>query len=85
MKFNHLKNEKNYTGYIMSAEKDKRGNTIQVALETDNFDRFIIAENKVSRELNDFLFKKVKVKGYISGEQLNGNEIFFITHYKIIN
>lgn len=85
MRLNNHKNVKSYTGYIMAVEKDKRGNTLQVALETDNFDRFIIGGNKMGRELINYIFKKVKVKGHIAGEQFNGNEIFFVTHYKIMN
>ncbi|MBC8180096.1 hypothetical protein H8E88_03130 [candidate division KSB1 bacterium] len=77
---NHVK----ITGYVTSTDRDKQGNVVQVAIETEDFVRYVIAENQVARKLFDFINKKVKVNGFISGQYLDGREIIFINNYEVI-
>ena len=77
------RNQIKITGYVTSTDRDKRGNVVQVAIETEDFEKYIVAENKVGRKLFDFINKKVKVNGFIAGQYLNGREIIFINNYEV--
>ena len=72
------------TGYVKTVERDKSGNAFQVAIETKNFESFIVADNKEGRELLENIDKKVRVNGYIAGKHFNGREIIFVKNFQII-
>jgi hypothetical protein len=55
----------NVSGYIRVEDRDKSGNIIQVALETDEMEKFIIYSNDESNELINFVDKRVLVTGSI--------------------
>ncbi len=84
MKKPEKRNQIKITGYVTSTDRDKRGNVVQVSIETEDFVRYVIAENQVGRKLFDFINKKVKVNGFIGGQNLDGREIIFINNYEVI-
>ncbi len=71
-------------GFIASMEKDKRGNVLQVAIEADDFTRYIIANDLFGLELFEHLNERVSVKGVITGEDLNDNKIITVKEYEVI-
>lgn len=78
------RNQVKITGYVTSTDWDKRGNVVQVTIETEDFERYVVAENKIGRELIDFINVKVKVNGFIAGQYLDGSDVIFIKNYEII-
>ena len=78
-KSDHLK----IKGVITPKDRDKGGNVVQVLIETSNFERYTIADNKVGRELIDLLGKEVMIHGVVSGEDLDGSEILFVQKYEV--
>ena len=85
MKKPENKNRVHITGYVTSTDRDKQGNVIQVSIETEDFEKYVVAENKAERKLLDFINKKVKVNGFIAGQYLDGREVIVIKKYEIIN
>lgn len=81
-------NEKNrqitITGIIVSSDFDKRGNVIEVAIETETFGRYIVADNNKGQELLNLIDKEVRAIGSISGEDIYGNSIIVISKYDLV-
>ena len=71
-------------GIVKPSERDKSGNVVQVTIETDQFDRFTVADTNNGKELCDHINAKVSVNGYIAGEYFDGSEILFVEGYEII-
>jgi hypothetical protein len=72
-------------GTVLPNERDKSGNIVQVCIETENFKRYIVADDSIGRELLNCLNSKVKVIGLIAGEYFDSSEIVFVTKYQVIN
>jgi hypothetical protein len=72
------------TGYIIPIDWDKSGYVVQVSIETEDFDRYIVADNLSGRALFNYIDKKVEVLGHIIGEGLNGNEILSVNDFNIL-
>jgi hypothetical protein len=79
-KSDHLK----IKGVIAPKDRDKGGNVVQVLLETKNFERYTIADNKIGRELIDLLGKEVLIQGLLSGEDIDGSDILFVQRYDVL-
>lgn len=71
-------------GKVKVNDYDKGGNVVQVSLETEDFEKYIIGDNNKGKELLKLIDKKVKVNGYIRGEYYDGSEILFVESYEII-
>ena len=79
-KSDHLK----IKGVITPKDRDKGGNVVQVLLETKNFERYTIADNRVGRELLEFIGKEVTIHGIISGEDIDGSDMLFVQKYEVV-
>lgn len=77
---NHIK----ITGYVTSVDHDKGNNVLQVAIETENFEHYIVADNRIGKELLNCVDQKVKVSGLIIGEYFDGSEIIHVNTYRIL-
>ena len=73
------------TGYVICTERDKRGQIVEIAISTETFERFTVVPNKVAEGLYQYLDKGVKVKGFISGEDIMGNKLLTISNFVILN
>lgn len=71
-------------GKINANDYDKGGNVVQVSIETENFEKYIIGDKNKGKELLKLIDKIVKVNGYIGGEYYDGSEILYVKNYKII-
>ena len=69
---------------VRPKEKDKSDRVVQVSIETKDFEKYIVAENNMGRELFDYIDEMVTVRGYIVGEYFDGSEIFFVESYEIL-
>jgi hypothetical protein len=73
------------TGFIIPNEWDKRGNVVVPAIVTDDFEKYIIADNAIARELIKLIDEEVKVDGTIKGEDVAGNHVLKIFKYETLN
>lgn len=71
-------------GVIAARERDKRGNLIQVSIDTDRFERYIIADDAKGRELLNYLNNDVEIEGKVIGEDIDGYKLISVVHYKLI-
>lgn len=66
-------------GVLIPTQWDKRGQIIQVALQTDSFEKFIIDED-TSPQLLQLLDQHVRVEAMLLSEDLFGHKIIKISH-----
>ena len=63
---------------------NRYGRLVEIGIETETFDRYIIENGKVGRELFDYLFYEVSAEGHIVGQNTEGIKIIHITQYGFI-
>jgi hypothetical protein len=73
------------TGFILATDFNRRGKVLEVALETEDFQKYIITPNHKGKELFDLLYSKITVYGFITGEDINGDSIIKIDDYEIVD
>ncbi|MDZ7263613.1 MAG: hypothetical protein ONB16_03450 [candidate division KSB1 bacterium] len=71
-------------GVVAPKERDKRGNLIQVSIDTDRFERYIIADDAMGQELFDYLNADVEIEGRVVGEDIDGYKVISVMRYKLI-
>lgn len=71
------------TGYILATDFTRRGKVLEISLETEDFQQYVITPNHKGKELFDLLYSKVTVHGVILGKDVHGNKIIKIDGYKI--
>lgn len=72
------------TGVVTPSDWDKHNNVVQVAIETDYFQKYIVAEEMVGKELMQLIDASVSVQGVIDGEDFYGNPIIILKKYKVM-
>ena len=65
------------TGIILANKWDENGNVIEVSVYTDREEIFIVAHNKLIKELVNLIQTKVRVEGKIK-EGLDGNKLLYV-------
>ncbi len=71
-------------GVIAPRERDTRGNLIQVSIDTDRFERYIIADDAKGRELLNYLNADVEIEGSVIGEDIDGYKLVSVMRYQLI-
>jgi len=61
-------------GVVMPTQWDKRGNIIQVAIQTDSFEKYLV-EDDHNVTLVDLIDQKIHVRASIIGEDVLGQKI----------
>ncbi len=64
-----------FDGVVIPTQWDRRGNVIQVAIQTENFEKYLIGD-KV--DLLEKIDQHIHVKGAIVGEDVKGLQILKI-------
>lgn len=72
-------------GFLVATERDRRGRPIEIAVETDDFQQYIIDHAGKGHELIQYLSEEVHIQGKIMGADYRGNQIIEITDYTIIH
>ena len=84
LKRNYPRNVK-IIGEIIVSDKDKGGHVMEVVIETEDFERFVVINNKIGKSLYHHLNKKIKAKGIVIGENTFEDQMLKISSYEIIN
>ena len=72
------------TGSILATDVDRRGKVLEVVLETDDFQQYIIERDFRGRELYNLLYSNVVVHGSLIGEDEHGKQIIKVGSYDVI-
>ena len=68
-------------GVVIPTQWDKRGNIIQVAIQSDNFERYLV-DGEYAHELIRNIDHNIRISGIIVGEDLVGDKIIRIHEIK---
>ena len=71
------------SGCILPSDISRHGKVLEVIIETEDFQQFIVTPNKKGKELFNLLYSNVSVNGLISGEDAYGKMIIIIKEYNI--
>ena len=55
-------------GTVLANERDRSGDIIQIAVEDDNFQKYLVLNSKLARQLFDFVNERLFVYGQIVDE-----------------
>ena len=71
------------TGMLLGRDFTRNGKLIELALETEDFDQYIISQDHKGKELFSLLYANVTVKGKALGIDPEGNVILQVNEYVI--
>ena len=59
-------------GFVVANDFDRHGHVLELVIETEDFQQYIIANTRIGRRLYDHLFERMSVRGRITGEDSRG-------------
>ena len=68
---------------LLGTDFGRNGKVLELAIETEEFEQYIISLNKKGKELLDLLYANVTVQGIVLGIDSEGNEIIQVNEYSI--
>ena len=80
MKKNRSASQNNIAGIILANKWDENGNVIGVSVYTDQEEIYIVAQNRLIKELLSLIQTKVRMEGKI--EQGPEGNIFYVKSFK---
>lgn len=72
-------------GFVLVSDYDRRGNIVELMIETDYFDKYIIAPDDMGRQLWTSLNRKMRLNGVVTGENLRGRKVFRVESYELLD
>lgn len=72
------------TGVILATDFDRHGQILEIALETDDFQKYIIHPDIKGKSLIENILNRVIIQGVISGRNEEGNYILQVRNYEIL-
>jgi hypothetical protein len=73
------------SGTIIAIDIDRRGKAVEIALETEDFQQYVIESNGKGNELFDFIFDDVTITGTVMGKTAEGVALIRVKTYEIRN
>lgn len=74
----------NLVGYVISTDWDTEGDITQIAIETDEFETYLIEKDDVGLKMFEFVNKEIGLEGVVTGEDPNGYQIIKVSSYKLV-
>ncbi|MFH1942197.1 MAG: hypothetical protein ABIL68_08825 [bacterium] len=71
------------TGRILPTDVNRHGRPIEICIETETFDRYIVSSGQKGKELFNFVFSDVMVEGTIVSENVLGDPVIKIDQYRL--
>ena len=71
------------TGLILGTDFNRRGEVIEVAIEAEDFKKYIVQHDAVGGQLYDKLLSTVTVNGFIIGADSDNNPIISVKEYTL--
>jgi hypothetical protein len=75
------RNVKEIHGTILATERDRSGDIIQVAVEDDNFQKFLILNSYLCKKLFRFVNERMIIYGEIVDEDIKGYPIISLSGF----
>ena len=72
------------TGVILATDFDRHGQILEIALETDDFQKYIIHPDIKGKSLIENILNRVFIQGVILGRNEEGNSILQVRNYEIL-
>ena len=72
-------------GYIIATERDRHGNPTEIAVETEDFKKFIVKQDGKGDALCNLLSEEVSIQGEITGNNIQGTPIIEVSQYEVID
>lgn len=72
-------------GFVLISDYDRRGNIVELMIETEYLDKYIITPDVISRKLLPFLNRKLRLRGIVTGENVRGKKVIRVKSYKLLN
>ena len=72
------------TGVILATDFDRHGQILEIALETDDFQKYIIHPDVKGKSLIENVLNRVVIRGVISGRNEEGNSILQVRNFEIL-
>lgn len=77
--------EVSVNGYISVIDKDKSGNPLQIAINADDFSKYVLRMDEKAAPLLHMVDKRVHIRGLIIGEDpVSGNPIVKLLRVTVI-
>ena len=71
-------------GYVTVLDKDKSGNPLQVAVDADDFSRYVVSMDTNGQLLLKHIDERVHIKGLIISENILGNILVKIVRCRFV-
>ncbi len=68
-------------GTILVTDRDRAGDIIQIAIEDDNLQRYLILNSKLSKKLYQLVNKRITAYAEVVDEYLNGKPIIRLINF----
>ena len=72
------------TGVVMPSERDSHGNVVGLAVETEDFETYVIEPAPSNEGLFELVDEKVRVSGRVSGKDIHDNPILAVDAFEMI-
>lgn len=73
------------TGVILATDVDRHGQIQEIALETEDFQKYIIQPNTKGKTLIEKILNRVTILGMVTGRDEDGNSIVQVQDYKVLD
>jgi hypothetical protein len=73
------------TGVILATDFDRHGQIQEIALETEDFQKYIIQPNPKGKTLIEKILNRVVIRGMITGRDEDGNSVVQVQDYEVLD
>jgi hypothetical protein len=73
------------TGVILATDIDRHGQIQEIALETEDFQKYIIQPNTKGKMLIEKILNRVTIRGMITGRDEDGNSLIQVQDYEVLD
>ena len=73
------------SGTIIATDIDRRGKAVEIALETEDFQQYVIENNGKGGDLFEFIFDDVSITGTLIGKTVEGVPVLRVKTFHVKN
>ena len=73
------------TGVILATDVDRHGQILEIALETEDFQKYIIQPSTKGKTLIEKILNRVVIRGMVTGRDEDGNSLVQVQDYEVLD
>jgi hypothetical protein len=73
------------TGVILATDVDRHGQILEIALETEDFQKYIIQPSMKGKTLIEKILNRVVIRGMVTGRDEDGNSVVQVQDYEVLD